>query len=479
MRFTVIGHSCLYFETPAGTILVDPWLIGSCYWRSWWHFPPSAEPRHEWFEPDYIYLTHHHFDHFHYPSMRKIDRGARVLIPQFGVEVMRKEVESLGFEHVTELPHGEVTDLGQGVKVASYQYGFDDTTFVVADGPNVVVDVNDCKIRDRSLRRVLEAFGRPTFVLKSYSFAQSYPLGYTAEDPADLELVTRQTYVDDFVGRVAEFRPKYAVPFGSMVAFLHPETRDLNQHLIPPGDIVTAFRRSPAAKRTEVLEMAPGDSWDSEQGFSIAGRDWYSERDKHLEELAESLHASLEAQAAAEEGVTADWDKFEAYFTSFVRALPPLTGRFAVRRPIVFKIPSCTQTPYWIIDIPKRSVHRAVNAPAERAETIHVPEALLVDAIDKRVVQLLHGAMRIRTELRAGALSDDLTFWGLIAIWENGYLDWRALPKRRLARVLWHRRAEVFDAVRALVGRGSFVDRMANRFAEAPDAERALDPPRT
>ena len=77
MRVTVIGHSCLRAETRAGTILVDPWLVGSCYWRSWWHFPPSTEPTDELLAPDFVYLTHHHFDHFHYPSMRKLDRSAR------------------------------------------------------------------------------------------------------------------------------------------------------------------------------------------------------------------------------------------------------------------------------------------------------------------------------------------------------------------------------------------------------------------
>ena len=81
MRLKVIGHSCLLIETRAGTILVDPWLFGSCYWRSWWHFPPSPPPDEEMLNPDFVYLTHHHFDHFHYPSLRRINRSARMLIP--------------------------------------------------------------------------------------------------------------------------------------------------------------------------------------------------------------------------------------------------------------------------------------------------------------------------------------------------------------------------------------------------------------
>ena len=106
MHVTVIGHSCLEVETRAGTVLVDPWLSGSCYWRSWWHFPPSREPDDEMLRPDWIYLTHHHFDHFHFPSMRRLDKGAEVLVPRCGVDVMSGEVRDCGVERVRELPHG-------------------------------------------------------------------------------------------------------------------------------------------------------------------------------------------------------------------------------------------------------------------------------------------------------------------------------------------------------------------------------------
>ena len=81
MRFTVIGHACLRIETSGPTILVDPWLTGSCYWRSWWHFPADADPTPELLAPDVVYMTHHHFDHFHYPSMRRSTREPRYSAP--------------------------------------------------------------------------------------------------------------------------------------------------------------------------------------------------------------------------------------------------------------------------------------------------------------------------------------------------------------------------------------------------------------
>ena len=176
MRFTVIGHSCLYIETSAADDPRRPVAVRVVLLAIVVALPAVAGAEPEWLAPDYVYLTHHHFDHFHYPSMRRIDRDAHVLVPEFGVDVLAGEVRNLGFDEVMELPHAQVVQLGPDVRVASYQYGTDDTVFVVADGDDVLVDINDSKIRGRTLDLIRAEFGRPTFVFKSYSFAQAYPV---------------------------------------------------------------------------------------------------------------------------------------------------------------------------------------------------------------------------------------------------------------------------------------------------------------
>jgi UDP-MurNAc hydroxylase len=467
MRFTVIGHSCLYVETSAGTILVDPWLFGSCYWRSWWHYPPTPEPKAEWLAPDYVYITHHHFDHFHFPSMRRIDRSAHVLVPKFGVDVLAGEVRSLGFDDVMELPHGQVVQLGPDVRVASYQYGTDDTVFVIADGEDVLVDINDSKIRGEALAQLREEFGSPTFVFKSYSFAQAYPTCYTADDPEDLTLITRDTYIDDWVNVVTQLGARYGVPFGSMVAFLHPESRHVNRHLVPPGDVVSEFASRAPGAPTEAVQMDPGDSWSSCDGFDRAGVDWYSRREERLEDLVDTVQARLDAQDATERGVTLDYARFAAYFGDFLHSFPPgVLGRFALRRPIVFAVPS-SRLPYWVLDFPRRAVYRLSQPPPDAASIVRVNEALLADAIDKRLVHVVHGSMRIAIHLRPGGAGDDITFWGLLVPWELGYLPLRRAVGRRLAEVAWRRRREFLDwtgALRGSNGSGSLFERLSGRF---------------
>ncbi len=464
MHVTVIGHSCLRIKTRAGTVLIDPWLSGSCYWRSWWHFPPSAEPDEEMFKPDWIYLTHHHFDHFHYPSLRRMDRSAKVLIPRFGVDAMVSEVKSLGFDSPQELVHGRVLDLGRGVRVASYQYGFDDTTFVVAEDDNVVIDVNDCKIRRRSLKQIERDFGRPTLACKSHSFAQSYPVLYESADVEQLKLVSRDTYIDDFHDVMSGLRPRYAVPFGSMVGFLHPDSRPVNEHLVTPDMVVDGVAERGGIAGTEVVTMAPGDEWDSETGFTRSDVDWYSDRGRHLDDLVAVHGPKIAERTAEEQGVVVDWADFEAYLTRFVREVPRVFAHRLAPRPFVFFVPSDEATPYWWVSFRSRSVGRSATPPADRSGTTTVPEAVLAEAIRDTILHMVHGSMRIRTTLEPDGVQSDLGFWGLMMMWELGYLPLRKSARRlRLWTALLRRHRELIDQIPVIVLRNP-VDHLAERF---------------
>jgi UDP-MurNAc hydroxylase len=208
MKFTIIGHACPFIETGSETISVDPWLFGSCYWRLWWHIPPNMELRPEFLTADYVYLSHHHFDHFHYPSLRRIVKTARVLVPRFGLDAMRNELEHPGFHDVTEMPHGKSIRLPGGTRLASCQYGPDDSALLVERDGMVPADLNDCKISGAAAKPTLRSFGQPTFVFKSHSFAQACPNCCNAADPAEAQLMTREDFLQTFTEALRELRPR-------------------------------------------------------------------------------------------------------------------------------------------------------------------------------------------------------------------------------------------------------------------------------
>jgi UDP-MurNAc hydroxylase len=471
LRFTVLGHGALAVEAAGKRLLVDPWLLGSCYWRSWWHYPPT-EVRDEDLAPDLVYLSHHHFDHFHYPSMRKLARTATVLVPRFAVDVMPKEVRSLGFERVQELAHGDVVELAPGLRAASFQYGFDDSALLLESSGVVLADLNDCKVRGRALQEVLDVFGRPTFLFKSHSWAQAYPVRYTSDDPAQLALVSRESYVADFVEMVDAIRPGFAVPFASMVCFLHPETADVNASVVTPKEVADGFAAAPV-DGSEVVVLAPGDGWSVDGGFEVGATDWFepSVRARTIDELREQVEPKVESSLAAEAGVTVEWSAFEASFTEFVRSLPPGSARFLLPRPVTFHVPSGGATPAWVVDARRRTVERRAEPPKDNASVIHVSEAVLADALGSRTVNLIHISLRLRVDLAPGGVDSDLAFWGLLAMWELGYLPLQRVPRRRLASAVWRRRREILETVTGrLLKRGSFAERMTAGMIVTVDA---------
>ena len=67
-----LSHASIYVESGEFKLLVDPWLIGSCYWRSWWNYPPVRKETYANIKPDAVYITHFHWDHWHGVSLKKL-----------------------------------------------------------------------------------------------------------------------------------------------------------------------------------------------------------------------------------------------------------------------------------------------------------------------------------------------------------------------------------------------------------------------
>jgi hypothetical protein len=251
-----------------------------------------------------------------------------------------------------------------------------------------------------------------------------------------------------------------------MVAFLHPESFHVNRHLVGPGEVVEAVDRLRGELATQVVPMAPGDRWDARDGFTRGSTEWYAEREQRLAELAEQVRPRIERETALEAQRPLPFEVFAAYFQDFVDSLPWPVRRGLLPRPIVFRIGASAE-PCWTLDFRRRRVTRGARPPADAASTIEVGEGLLADAIRKRSVHFVHGSMRLRVALGPGGAHQDLLFWGLIAIWEIGYLPLRKVLGRRFLGVLARRHREGLDLLGALLRSGSPLQRFATPSRES------------
>ncbi len=327
MRCTVLSHAGLAVDHGSQQLLVDPWIIGSCYWRSWWNLPEPPPELLEGLEPSAIYLTHLHWDHFHGPSLRRFDRDTPVIVPRFNNDRMKRDLHYLGFDNVKELHHAERYELGDGLTIQSYQF-LNDSALVITDGRGTVLDANDCKIYGLPLRQLLHHHPSIDLVLRSHSNASAYPYCIEGYDELFSDLRPPAAYLDDFAAFARTVGARHAVPFASNHCFLHPETEHYNALSVTPTDVQAHVAAIADTHPTagDCVVMDPGSSWDPEAGFDLAGND-HADHTTLLADLADRHRATIDERVAHEASVDFDRAAFVAYFERFLAAVPRLARR--------------------------------------------------------------------------------------------------------------------------------------------------------
>jgi UDP-MurNAc hydroxylase len=443
-------------ESNGKRVLIDPWLIGSSYWRSWWHFPKPVDVTPDLFNVDAIYITHGHFDHFHYPSLRKFDRSVKILIPKFVTDRMRAGVESLGFKNIVEMPHGAAHKLDGGFTLNSYQHGFDDSAIVIEADGMTILNLNDSHVTGLALRQILKKHPKVDFLFRSHAPAQGYPICYDAEDPAETQFHRRDDYILRFQNSIRIIQPRHAIPFASNICHLHSETFAFNRHNITPLE-VAARCQEVFGVNTPVVVMAPGDSWHSDKGFQLTPPSEYADSNAVLATLSDNAQPVLDQFYKDEEAVKPDFEGFRKYMSGFMRSLPP--GIRLVFRPVIVFDQPLARYRYWVVDFSSWTVSETDVLPKETNSIIQVHPAVLMDALAKDILFFVHISKRMQIWVRKGGMKEEFKFWGLLQLYEIGYLPLRNLAAPRALHVIWKRRFEVLEMLRSSLRAGRFEEK--------------------
>ena len=449
MRFTILSHAGLVVERDDVALVVDPWIVGSCYWRSWWNLPEPPQQLVEALRPTHVYLTHLHWDHFHGPSLRRFARDTQFIVPTFNNDRMIRDLAHLGFANVIELEHGESLDLG-GLVIQSYQF-LNDSAVTISDGDQTILDANDCKMFGLPLEQVLADHPRIDFVLRSHSNASAYP--YCIEDYETLcpELRPRTAYMDEFAAFAKKVGARHAIPFASNHCFLHPETRHFNGLSVKPTEVKRRFDELVAEggmpATSECVIMAPGSSWSTENGFDLVTFD-YDNVDDYIDKLA-VLHGETIARQIEKEAETElDVDALGRYFERFCAAVPRVArrklGTFEMR-----VVEHGAERPFGIDTATRVVSEGPVDDPtfSVRCAALIINDCVRYDMFSvwtpsKRL------SVRVRDRESVGAV---LTFFALLDGLELEYLPLRRNLDRRMLRSSIRRWREPAEAVRTAV----------------------------
>jgi len=400
VNFQILSHAGLLIEHNDKQIICDPWLIGSCYWRSWWNFPEPPSELFDNLKPDYIYLTHLHWDHFHGSSLKKFfDSNINILVPKVPTRRMIEDLNWLGFYNITEIKHGSEFQLGEDFILHSYQFGLGvDSAVVLSGGGHTLLNCNDCKFFGLPLKQIIKQFPKIDFVLRSHSSATPIPYCIEGYETNFSNLRQSQDYIEEFSRFALFIRARFAIPFASNHCFLHSETFHFNKTAVSAEDILPRYQQLAFDNKikSECVVMAPGSSWSETDGFQIISFD-YLNKNKYLENLLVLHGDKLTEQYNKEAQTLADFGAFSKYFEGFLRAIPWLVRKLLKLR-FVFHTSDRKGHHYWIVD----ATNLKINVVAELSHdyvVIDTPALVLNDCCKLRMFSTWTASKRLKIHL--------------------------------------------------------------------------------
>ncbi|HTD49363.1 MAG TPA: MBL fold metallo-hydrolase, partial [Acidimicrobiia bacterium] len=233
MRITFLGHAGCFVQTRHGSVLCDPWF-NPAYFGSWFPFPRNdGIDLTALAEPDYLYISHLHRDHFDPTWLaRNVGKQARVLLPDFGIDILAQQLWSLGFHDLVPTTDGERVDLdGLGVTILAMTAPADgplgDSAIVLDDGSVRILNQNDARPGDLDALRALGPFDAQFL---QFSGAIWYPVVYDFP-PDDKERRARSKRVDEMERAeryIEAVDAAHVFPCAGPPCFLDPELSALN-----------------------------------------------------------------------------------------------------------------------------------------------------------------------------------------------------------------------------------------------------------
>ncbi len=447
MRFTVLSHAGLLVEHAGKQILCDPWLLGSCYWRSWWNYPPVDPALIENLKPDYIFLTHLHWDHFHGPSLRKFARSTPIVIPQDHFTRMGDDLCAMRFTNIIELPHGACLPIAPDFRVFSYHFlPTTDSALAIEAGQQVLLNANDCKLMGLPLRQLQRRHPHIDFVLRSHSSANDRAC-YEFTDAVNYSFDDPRRYADSFCSFVDALQPRYAIPFASNHCYLHPESYAFNHNVQTPPMVEAHFAKVKAegrCARTEIKTMVSGDSWDEQHGFRLQPHDYFTQRERHLADYRSQVQDKLAESHARDDRTELSMDLIIGFFAKFSRAVPWLLRRAFRDKPLLLALKAGARTHYIRVDMAQGTCEQLEADPGgEEMLRLHTSLAIFQHAIKVRLLTYMAISRRVTYRMRQRNLRHMQLFNLLLTLYEYELIPLHRLFRWRLAAVYVRRWREV------------------------------------
>jgi hypothetical protein len=163
LGFETLGNATLvFYEEDKPILATDPWLEGTCYFGSWaLDRPLTGSEINAVLSAEYLWISHGHPDHFHIPSLARLPRGKKILLPDHYATDIRNYLEKQGFA-VEVLGYRQWRRLSPKIRCLCLDNENQDAILVIEAGDNLVLDLNDSPQcgEKRFIRKLVQQYDR-------------------------------------------------------------------------------------------------------------------------------------------------------------------------------------------------------------------------------------------------------------------------------------------------------------------------------
>lgn len=248
MNIETLGHAALLLRDNNNQpiLLTDPWLKGSCYWRSWWlQNYPTDEEWNEVNKVKYCYVTHEHPDHFHTYTIRRMSNDIQFLSPLLPEENISKFLTEIG-KKSKALEYLKWHSLTDSIRVLSIPLYNDDSVLLIDTPTAFIINQNDSKPASKQWKQLatfLEEHcppGKKRILLSSYSPASI--VNSFLKNAQRVSMKGKKDYIEYICKNCDLLKIDYFMPFASQVIFYRTDSDWANAFKVAYSDAVKYWK---------------------------------------------------------------------------------------------------------------------------------------------------------------------------------------------------------------------------------------------
>ena len=255
-----INHASVLVKNGGIKLLSDPWYQGDAFHKGWnlIHELSDEEILNLLDEVTHIWISHEHPDHFSIMFFKKFGE----ILKEKNIEIIfqdtkDKRVESFlsksGYE-LKVIKFNSWISLSKDFDILCIKDGFYDSGLAIKTNDKVILNLNDCEVKERSrCKEIQKIVGECDVLISQFSYA-AWKGGI---DNIEWRTKAAREKLDTLKLQVEYLQPKVLIPFASYVYFANKANFYLNDSSNRPEDVVNAF----AKEKVEVNVMQPFETF--------------------------------------------------------------------------------------------------------------------------------------------------------------------------------------------------------------------------